>query len=131
MNYIGLATLVALGLVLLTGVAGVMSFGQQVFVGLARLHHRGPHHPVRRLALARARCSASLLVAAVALFLGAITLRLSGHYLPISHHRLGHRHLFHVRQHGDARQAHRPARICRRSRVGGVALDSGRAASTT
>ena len=34
MNYIGLATLVTLGLVLLTGVAGLMSFGQQAFVGI-------------------------------------------------------------------------------------------------
>src|SRR5258708_27273408 len=35
LNYIGLATMVSLGLVLLTGVAGVMSFGQQVFAGIA------------------------------------------------------------------------------------------------
>src|SRR5258707_15804198 len=35
LNYIGLATIVSLGLVLLTGVAGVMSFGQQVFAGIA------------------------------------------------------------------------------------------------
>src|SRR5258707_15836143 len=35
LNYIGLATMVSLGLVLLTGVAGGMSFGQQVFAGIA------------------------------------------------------------------------------------------------
>src|SRR5258708_30862898 len=35
LNYIGLATMVSLSLVLLTGVAGVMSFGQQVFAGIA------------------------------------------------------------------------------------------------
>ena len=34
-NYIGLYTLVALGLVLLTGVAGLTSFGQAAFVGLS------------------------------------------------------------------------------------------------
>src|SRR6202142_1183940 len=34
-GYVGLATLVALGLVLLTGVSGQTSFGQASFVGLA------------------------------------------------------------------------------------------------
>ena len=33
-NYIGLYALVALGLVLLTGVAGLTSFGQAAFVGI-------------------------------------------------------------------------------------------------
>ena len=83
LNYIALATIVSLGLVLLTGVAGVMSFGQQVFCGLAAY----------ATALATTKFGASpwlglaaglVIVAAVALFLGAITLRLSGHYLPIS-----------------------------------------------
>ena len=35
LDYIGLATLVALGLVVMTGVAGIVSFGQQAFVGIA------------------------------------------------------------------------------------------------
>ena len=83
LNYIGLATMISLGLVLLTGVAGVMSFGQQVFAGLAAY----------ATAVLTTKYGASpwialvaglILVAAVALFLGAITLRLSGHYLPIS-----------------------------------------------
>ncbi len=34
LNYIGLYSLVALGLVLLTGVGGLTSFGQAAFVGL-------------------------------------------------------------------------------------------------
>lgn len=34
MNYIGLYALVALGLVLLTGVAGLTSFGQAEFAGI-------------------------------------------------------------------------------------------------
>src|SRR5882757_3052450 len=34
LNYIGLYTLVVIGLVLLTGVAGLTSFGQAAFVGL-------------------------------------------------------------------------------------------------
>ena len=33
-NYIGLYTLVVIGLVLLTGIAGLTSFGQAAFVGL-------------------------------------------------------------------------------------------------
>ena len=33
-NYIGLYSLVAIGLVLLTGVAGLTSFGQAAFVGM-------------------------------------------------------------------------------------------------
>jgi branched-chain amino acid transport system permease protein len=83
MNYIGLATMIALGLVLLTGVAGVMSFGQQVFAGLAAyatavLTTKYAASPWLGLLLGLA------IVAAVSLFIGAITLRLSGHYLPIS-----------------------------------------------
>ena len=83
LNYIGLATLVALGLVLLTGVAGVMSFGQQVFAGLAAyttavVTTKYGSSPWIALVIGLA------LVAVVSLFLGAITLRLSGHYLPIS-----------------------------------------------
>jgi branched-chain amino acid transport system permease protein len=83
MNYIGLATMIALGLVLLTGVAGVMSFGQQVFAGIAAyttavLTTKYGASPWISL------FAALFLVAAVALFLGTITLRLSGHYLPIS-----------------------------------------------
>jgi len=83
MNYIGLATMIALGLVLLTGVAGVMSFGQQVFAGLAAyatavLSTKYGASPWLGLLLGLA------IVAAVSLFIGAITLRLSGHYLPIS-----------------------------------------------
>ncbi len=35
MNYIGIYALAALGLVLLTGVGGMLSFGQAAFVGIA------------------------------------------------------------------------------------------------
>ncbi len=83
MNYIGIAAIIALGLVLLTGVAGVMSFGQQVFAGLAAyttavLTTQYGASPWLGLVMGLA------LVAVVSLFLGAITLRLSGHYLPIA-----------------------------------------------
>jgi branched-chain amino acid transport system permease protein len=83
MNYIGLATLVTLGLVLLTGVAGLMSFGQQVFVGFGAYAtavltiHYGAS-PWLGLGAGLA------FTAAAALGLGLITVRLSGHYLPIS-----------------------------------------------
>ncbi|TAN54727.1 MAG: ATP-binding cassette domain-containing protein, partial [Betaproteobacteria bacterium] len=82
-NYIGLATLVSLGLVLLTGVAGLVSFGQQAFVGLAAY----------TTAVLTTQYGASpwitlfaglAVTAVVALFLGVITLRLSGHYLSLS-----------------------------------------------
>jgi len=83
MNYIGLATLVTLGLVLLTGVAGLMSFGQQVFVGFgayatAVLTIQYGASPWLGLGAGLA------FTAAAALGLGLITVRLSGHYLPIS-----------------------------------------------
>jgi branched-chain amino acid transport system permease protein len=83
MNFIGLATLVTLGLVLLTGVAGLMSFGQQVFVGLgayttAVLATKYGVSPWFTLVAGLA------FTALVALGLGLITVRLSGHYLPLS-----------------------------------------------
>jgi len=83
MNFIGLATLVTLGLVLLTGVAGLMSFGQQVFVGFgayttAVLATKYGVSPWLTL------FAALLVTALVALALGLITVRLSGHYLPLS-----------------------------------------------
>jgi ABC-type branched-subunit amino acid transport system ATPase component/ABC-type branched-subunit amino acid transport system permease subunit len=82
-NYIGLYSIVALGLVLLTGIAGQTSFGQAAFVGLgayvtAYLSTRMGSPPWLNLALGLA------LTAAVALCLGFITLRMRGHYLPLA-----------------------------------------------
>src|SRR3954465_1234845 len=83
MNYIGLSTMIALGLVLLTGVAGVMSFGQQVFAGIAAYTTAGL--PTKYGFSPWIFLFVGLfLVTVVSLFLGGITLRLSGHYLPIS-----------------------------------------------
>lgn len=81
-NYIGLAALVALGLVLLTGVGGMTSFGQAAFVGfgaytsavLTTMFHWSPWASLP-VALA--------VTALAALVLGLVTLRLSGHYLPL------------------------------------------------
>ena len=81
-NYIGLYALVALGLVLLTGVGGLTSFGQAAFVGLgayatAYLTTRHGMSPWGTLIVGMA------ITTAVALALGFITLRLSGHFLPL------------------------------------------------
>jgi branched-chain amino acid transport system permease protein len=82
-SYIGLYGMVALGLVLLTGVAGLTSFGQAAFMGLgayttAVLTIRFGWSAWLTLAIALA------LTTGVALFLGAITLRMGGHYLPLT-----------------------------------------------
>ena len=82
-NYIGLYSIVALGIVLLTGVAGQTSFGQAAFVGIgayttAILTTHFGYSPWMNLALGLA------LTIAVALALGFITLRMKGHYLPLA-----------------------------------------------
>lgn len=83
MNYVGLATLVSLGLVLLTGIAGLVSFGQQAFVGLAA-YTTASLTTIYGLSPWITLAAALAVTGAVALFLGVITLRLSGHYLSIS-----------------------------------------------
>ncbi len=81
--YIGLYAIVALGLVLLTGVAGLTSFGQAAFVGVgaytaAFLATKFGLSPWLTLFVGVA------LAVAAALLLGALTLRMSGHYLPLA-----------------------------------------------
>lgn len=49
LNYIGLYGLVALGLVLLTGVGGLTSFGQAAFVGLGAYTTAYPDRPTASL----------------------------------------------------------------------------------
>jgi len=83
LNSIGLYAIVALGLVLLTGVAGLTSFGQAAFVGVgaytaAFLSTKLGISPWFTLFVGVA------LSVLVALVLGAITLRMSGHYLPLA-----------------------------------------------
>ncbi|MBE0622304.1 MAG: branched-chain amino acid ABC transporter ATP-binding protein/permease [Burkholderiales bacterium] len=82
LNYIGLYSIVALGLVLLTGVGGLTSFGQAAFVGVgayttAYLSTAYGVSPWLTLLLGLA------LTFVLSLFLGFISLRLSGHYLPL------------------------------------------------
>jgi ABC-type branched-subunit amino acid transport system permease subunit len=83
LNYIGLATLVSLGLVLLTGVAGLVSFGQQAFVGLAA-YATAVLTTSYGVSPWLALFAGLAVTASVALFLGVITLRLSGHYLSLA-----------------------------------------------
>jgi ABC-type branched-subunit amino acid transport system ATPase component/ABC-type branched-subunit amino acid transport system permease subunit len=83
LNVIGVSTLVALGLVLLTGTAGLTSFGQAAFVGVAAYISA---YGTTALGLSPWLTLIIGVAATIflALCLGAITLRLSGHYLPIS-----------------------------------------------
>jgi len=83
LDYVGLASLVALGLVVLTGVAGVVSFGQQAFVGLAAYATAALTTAAGWSPWGGLVASLAITVAA-ALLLGAVTLRLSGHYLAIA-----------------------------------------------
>jgi ABC-type branched-subunit amino acid transport system ATPase component/ABC-type branched-subunit amino acid transport system permease subunit len=82
LDNIGLSALVAMGLVLLTGVGGLTSFGQAAFCGFgayttAVLTTAYGLSPWLTLPL-------SLLVSGIAaVVLGLVTVRLSGHYLPL------------------------------------------------
>lgn len=83
LNYIGLYSLVCLGLVLLTGVAGLTSFGQAAFVGIgayatAWVTLNTGLSPWLGLLAGLAITGVS------ALIVGGITLRMSGHYLPLA-----------------------------------------------
>jgi len=94
MSYIGLYAMVAAGLVMLTGVGGMTSFGQAAFVGLGAYATAWVCTSPLAAAWLPAGFPPALLpfvglllglvaTYAVARFLGAVTLRLSGHYLPL------------------------------------------------
>ena len=83
LNDIGIGALVALGLVLLTGVGGATSFGQAAFVGIAAYGSAWlttAHGASPWLGLV----FALLLTGVSALAIGLLTLRLGGHFLPLS-----------------------------------------------
>ncbi len=82
LNYIGLYAIVALGLVLLTGVGGLTSFGQAAFVGLGA-YTTAYLTTVHGVSPWLTLLAGLAITAAVALFLGSITLRMGGHYLPL------------------------------------------------
>jgi branched-chain amino acid transport system permease protein len=83
LNDIGIGALVALGLVMLTGVGGATSFGQAAFVGIAAyasawLCTTQGASPWVGLGFAL------LLTGTAALAIGLLTLRLGGHFLSLS-----------------------------------------------
>jgi branched-chain amino acid transport system permease protein len=83
MNYIGIYAIAVLGLILLTGVGGLTSFGQAAFVGIgayATAWYTAVHGGSPWIGL----LLALVLTGLVATVLGAATLRLSGHFLPLS-----------------------------------------------
>ncbi|QGZ55959.1 branched-chain amino acid ABC transporter ATP-binding protein/permease [Paraburkholderia acidiphila] len=82
LNYIGLYSIVAIGLVLLTGIGGMTSFGQAAFVGLgayATAYLTTQYGVSPWLAL----IVGVVITGLVALVLGLVTMRLSGHFLPL------------------------------------------------
>ena len=92
-NYIGLYSLVAVGLVMLTGVGGITSFGQAAFVGLGAYATAWIcTSPTAAQALSALPAGALpwlglllglVVTALIAWFLGAVTLPLAGHFLPL------------------------------------------------
>ena len=91
--YIGLYSMVAVGLVMLTGVGGMTSFGQAAFVGLGAYATAWICTSPEAASLLGALPKGAypwvglllglVVTALVAWVLGAVTLRLSGHYLPL------------------------------------------------
>ena len=90
-NYIGLNALVVLGLILLTGVGGMTSFGQAALVGIGAYttaYLTATDQLPSYLALIGGSAWIALLVGIVitvvsAFIVGGLTLKLSGHYLPL------------------------------------------------
>src|SRR5215207_2952124 len=83
LNYIGIYALVAIGLTLLTGIGGIVSFGQAAFVGVAAYSTAwvtavNGYSPWLGLLLA------VVLTCSIAAILGFVTLRLGGHFLSLS-----------------------------------------------
>ncbi|MGL1832158.1 branched-chain amino acid ABC transporter ATP-binding protein/permease [Rhodocyclaceae bacterium SMB388] len=91
LNYIGLYSMVAIGLVLLTGVGGLTSFGQAAFVGVGA-------YATAVLTTATdlpgwlawlgwspwlSLLAGLFVTGALAFVIGSFTLKLSGHYLPL------------------------------------------------
>ena len=91
LNYIGLNALVVLGLVLLTGVGGMTSFGQAALVGIGAYTtayltatDQLPAFLMWTDGSAWAALFIGIAITVVsALIVGGLTLKLSGHYLPL------------------------------------------------
>ncbi|MDR7332927.1 branched-chain amino acid ABC transporter ATP-binding protein/permease [Roseateles asaccharophilus] len=83
LNYIGLFSLVVLGLVLLTGVGGLTSFGQAAFAGVGA-YATGYLSTVLGLSPWLGLVAGLAITLVLALLIGVLTLRMSGHYLPLA-----------------------------------------------
>src|SRR5262245_37342325 len=83
LNDVGISALVVLGLVMLTGVGGATSFGQAAFVGIAA-YTTAWLSTVPGASPWLGLVFALVLTATAALIIGALTLRLGGHFLPLS-----------------------------------------------
>jgi branched-chain amino acid transport system permease protein len=82
-GFVGIAAIAALGLVMLTGISGQISFGHATFVGLAAyttacMSRYGGWPPLAGLPAGLA------ITGGTAFLLGLITSRISGHYLPLA-----------------------------------------------
>jgi ABC-type branched-subunit amino acid transport system ATPase component/branched-subunit amino acid ABC-type transport system permease component len=82
-DYVGLAAIAVLGLVLLTGVAGLTSFSQAAYVGIGAYvtGYLSSVHGVSPWLTLLAVLAAAF---ALALLNSLVTVRLSGHYLPLA-----------------------------------------------
>lgn len=88
LDYVGLAAIVALGLVLLTGIAGLTSFAQAACVGIGAYitgYLSSAYGLSPWLTLPAVLAASGVL----ALAAGLLTVRLSGHYLPLATLALG------------------------------------------
>ena len=83
LNYTALFSLVAIGLSLLTGIGGMTSFGQAAFVGVGA-YATAYLTTVAGLPSWIALLAGMTATGGIALVLGSLTLRLAGHYLPLS-----------------------------------------------
>lgn len=82
-NYIGLYAIAVVGLVLLTGICGLTSLGQAAFVGIGA--YAAAYLSVIHGAPTLLTLLAGLAITAVSAYaIGFITLRMSGHYLPLA-----------------------------------------------
>ena len=82
-NYIGMYAIVVIGVVLLTGIGGMTSFGQAAFVGIGA-YTTAYLSTVHGVSPGLTLLIGLLITGFSALLLGWITLRMSGHYMPLA-----------------------------------------------
>jgi branched-chain amino acid transport system permease protein len=82
LNDIGLYSIVTIGLVLLTGIAGLTSFGQAAFVGIGA-YCTAYLSTVYGVSPWLGLCAGLVIATFIGFGIGAVTMRLSGHFLPL------------------------------------------------